>query len=49
MNDFFIDQAIAIILRVIKQCKKNTLDKAEWKKPLLKIRDAINILYPTEE
>lgn len=46
--DFLTDIGITLVLSAIKESVKNEVRKAALKKAFLKIRNAINNLYPGE-
>jgi hypothetical protein len=49
MNDWVFDLGISVILSAVKNAIKNPDRKEAYKRALLKVRDAINILYLSEE
>jgi hypothetical protein len=48
MDSFWVDFAISIILTTIRNAVKNEESKESLKRALLKVRNAINALYPEE-
>ena len=46
--DFWFDMATAVILSTIKQVVKNPQKKEDVKKAMLKIRNAINVVYGSD-
>ena len=49
MDNLFINMGISFVLTAIKDSVKNPKKKEELKKALLKIRNAINMLYAGDE
>jgi hypothetical protein len=48
MDNLWFNMAVSVVLTAIKAAFKNEQSKEDLKKALLKIRDAINLLYPEE-
>lgn len=48
MDNWIFDFALSVILTAIKSAVKNEHKKAEIKRALMKIRDAIIALYPED-
>lgn len=48
MSDFIISLGINLVLSAIKEAVKNPKKAESLKKAFLKVRDAINALYPVE-
>ncbi len=49
MPEYLIQMAITVLLSVLKESVKNEQKKADLKKAMLKIRNAINTLYAGDE
>ena len=48
MSDFLVSMGINLVLSAIKDAVKNPKKAEGLKRAFLKVRDAINLLYPNE-
>jgi len=49
MNDWFIDLGLSVLFRLLKDAIKNQAKKAQWRRAMLKLRDAIELAYGDDE